>query len=73
MELETVNSVVQALAAQLDLDALVELVGERMRETFSADIVYVALLDPHTDRVEFPYHVERGEPVPASRWPAVRA
>jgi signal transduction histidine kinase/DNA-binding response OmpR family regulator len=63
IELETVNSVVQALAAQLDLDALLELVGERMRDTFQADIVYVALLDQRTDRIEFPYHVERGEPV----------
>src|SRR6185312_4101244 len=61
IELETVNSVVQALAEQLDLDALVDLVGERMRETFEADIVYVALLDPHTQLVEFPYYVERGE------------
>ena len=39
------NSVGQALAAQLDLDALIELVGERVRETFDADIVYVALHD----------------------------
>jgi signal transduction histidine kinase/ActR/RegA family two-component response regulator len=61
IELETVNSVVQALASQLDLDALVGLVGERMRETFQADIVYVALLDPRTSRVQFPYFLERGE------------
>ena len=45
-ELATVNSVGQALAAQLELDALIELVGERVRETFDADIAYVALLDP---------------------------
>ena len=61
IELETVNSVVQALAAQLDLDALVELVGERMRSTFAADIVYVALLDASSNRVEFPYHFELGQ------------
>jgi signal transduction histidine kinase/ActR/RegA family two-component response regulator len=60
IELETVNRVVQALASQLDLDALVDLVGERMRETFRADIVYVALLDPRMSRAAFPYFVERG-------------
>jgi signal transduction histidine kinase/DNA-binding response OmpR family regulator/HPt (histidine-containing phosphotransfer) domain-containing protein len=60
IELETVSDVVQALAEQLDLDKLVELVGERMRDTFQADIVYVALLDPRTNRVEFPYFVEHG-------------
>ena len=64
VELETVNSVVQALASQLDLDALVNLVGDRMRETFRADIVYVALLDPRTGLVEFPYHYELGEYAP---------
>ena len=63
IELETVNSVVQALASQLDLDALVQLVGEKMRETFQADIVYVALVDPRTERVDFPYFVERDESV----------
>ena len=63
IELETVNSVVQALASQLDFDALVQLVGEKMRDTFHADIVYVALLDPRTNLVEFPYHVERGESI----------
>ncbi|HEX6654005.1 MAG TPA: GAF domain-containing protein [Thermoleophilaceae bacterium] len=62
VELETVNSVVEALATQLDFDALVELVGERMRDTFNADIVYVALLDPRTGRVEFPYFIEQGAP-----------
>ena len=44
-ELATVNSVGQALAAHLELDALIELVGERVRETFNADIAYVALHD----------------------------
>ena len=51
----------QALASQLDLDALLDLVGERMRETFHADIVYLALLDPRTSLVEFPYYYERGK------------
>jgi GAF domain-containing protein len=60
-ELATVNSVGRALAAQLDLDALIELVGEQMRSTFEADIVYVALRHPTTGLIEFPYHVERGE------------
>ena len=52
-ELATVNSVGQALSSQLDLDALIELVGEQVRETFDADIAYVALHDEAagTDRV----------------------
>jgi PAS domain S-box-containing protein len=60
-ELGTVNTVGQALSAQLDLDGLIELVGERVRETFDADIAYVALHDEAAGRIEFPYYYESGE------------
>jgi signal transduction histidine kinase/CheY-like chemotaxis protein len=59
-ELAIVNSVGQALAAQLDLDVLIEQLGDQMRDTFAADLVYVALLDPQTDLIEFPYYSEDG-------------
>ena len=59
-ELAIVNRVGQALSAQLDLDALIELVGEQMRETFAADIVYVALLDAEAGEIQFPYYSEDG-------------
>ena len=57
---------------QLDLDALIELVGEQMRETFEADIVYVALLDAAPTRSTFPYYSEDG-PYEAQAAAAVRA
>jgi PAS domain S-box-containing protein len=60
-ELATVNSVGQALSSQLDLDGLIELVGERVRETFDADIAYVALHDESAGRIEFAYYHESGE------------
>jgi PAS domain S-box-containing protein len=60
-ELATVNSVGHALASQLDLDALIELVGEQVRETFDADIAYVALHDEAAGRIEFAYYHETGE------------
>ena len=63
VELGTVNSISRALADQLDLDALIELVGERTREAFEADITYVALLDAPTGRIDFVYYWERGEQV----------
>jgi PAS domain S-box-containing protein len=62
-ELGTVNSVGQALASQLDLDALIGLVGERVRESFDADIAYVALHDEGAGVIEFPYNWELGEHV----------
>ena len=60
-ELGTVNSVGQALSSQLDLDALIELVGERVRETFDADIAYVALHDEAAGQIDFAYYYESGE------------
>ena len=39
---------------------LLELVGEQMRQTFSADIVFVALKDEAEDVIQFPYHIEHG-------------
>ena len=63
-ELATVNSVGQALAAHLELGALIELVGERVRETFEADIAYVALLDRALNQVDFAYDYESGDRSP---------
>jgi PAS domain S-box-containing protein len=60
-ELGTVNSVGQALSSQLDLDALIELVGEQVRTTFDADIAYVALHDEAAGTIEFAYYFESGE------------
>ncbi|MGD8634324.1 MAG: GAF domain-containing protein, partial [Anaerolineales bacterium] len=54
-ELATINTVSQALVAEPELDALIELIGDQMRQIFDADIVYVALLDPETGTINFPY------------------
>ena len=59
-ELDTINRVSQAISSQLDLTTLLELVGEQMRQTFSADIAFVALKDEAEDVIRFPYHIEHG-------------
>ena len=60
-ELAIVNSVGQALADQLDLDSLIERLGDQLRDVFDADIVYVALHDETTDLIEFAYYIENGK------------
>ncbi len=55
-EMATINRVSQALASQSELDALIQLAGDRIRETFSADVAYIALLDRATNMINFAYH-----------------
>ena len=54
-ELSTVNRIGRALASQLDLDTLIHLVGEQIREAFHANFCYVALLDQQAGMIHFPY------------------
>ncbi|MBS0325587.1 MAG: GAF domain-containing protein [Proteobacteria bacterium] len=63
-ELTTVNTIGQAIASQLDQDALIRFVGERLRQTFHADIAYVALVDKAAGLIRFPYvHGDDFEPM----------
>jgi PAS domain S-box-containing protein len=54
-ELATVNTVSSAITGELDVDALIRLVGEQIRAVFRTDIVYVALLDRDANIINFPY------------------
>ena len=62
-ELHTVNNISRAMVSQLELDALIDLVGEQMKKTFKADIVYIALYDRDKDTIFFPYEYgDKNEP-----------
>jgi signal transduction histidine kinase len=64
-EMATVNGISKALVAQLEFDTLIHLVGEKMLETFKADIVYVAVLNKETNMIDFPYeHGDNLESIP---------
>jgi signal transduction histidine kinase/DNA-binding response OmpR family regulator len=54
-ELATINRITQALSTQLDMDRLIPLVGDQVRDLFRAPIVYLALLDRATMTINFPY------------------
>jgi len=56
-ELSAISTVSQALVAEPNLENLIQLVGDQMQDIFQADIVYLALLDPHTNLIHFPYQV----------------
>lgn len=54
-ELATVNQVSQALTEKLQLNDLIQLVGDEMKKLFKSDITYLAILDPDTNIINFPY------------------
>ena len=57
-ELATVNTISQALASQLETNVVVDLVGEKLREVFKVQYIFIALYDRETDLIHFPYYWE---------------
>ena len=54
-ELATVNRITKAIVGHLEINKLIEMVGESTKKQFNANIVYVALLNKETQMIEFPY------------------
>ena len=59
-ELAIINGVQQGLAAELDLQAMYDLVGDKIQEIFDAQVVDIAILDREANVFHFPYTIERG-------------
>ncbi len=68
-ELAIVNSVQQGLAAQLDAQAMYELVGERASDVFDTHVVDIAVYDRESGTIEFPFTLERGVRFPIESRP----
>jgi hypothetical protein len=60
-ELAVINSIQQGLAGQLDLQQVIDLVGDRLRAIFEADALRIDLVDRTRDLVTYPYVVDHGE------------
>ena len=63
-ELAIVNSIQRSLAAQVDVQAMYELVGERASDVFDTQVVDIAIFDDAKERMRFPFVLERGERLP---------
>ncbi len=59
-ELAIVNDVQAALAAELEPQAMYELVGNRAGDVFDTQVVDIAVFDHEDGTMRFPYSVERG-------------
>ena len=69
-ELAVINSIQQGLASKLELQAVIELVGNKLIEVFAADALRVDLYDADRDVLSHPFvydHGERFHPPPLQR------
>ena len=60
-ELAIVNSVQQALAAELNMQGIYDAVGDKIREIFDGTDLNIRVLDPLTGLVQVPYIYEEGQ------------
>src|SRR6476646_5694767 len=60
-ELALINSVQAALAGELEMQAIYDVVGDKIQEIFDAQGVSILSLDETTGVLSFPYVIQRGE------------
>jgi len=60
-ELAIVNSVQQGLAAQVDMQAIIDLVGDKLVELFKTDVVQINIYDSVLNQLHIPYCLEKGD------------
>ncbi len=60
-ELAVINSVQESLVAQMDMQGIYELVGEKMREIFNAQVIDIVTYDKTTNLIEDKYAYEKGD------------
>ncbi|HXD11647.1 MAG TPA: GAF domain-containing protein, partial [Anaerolineales bacterium] len=65
-ELAIINSVQAGLVAKMDIQGIYDLVGDKIRETFDAQVADIGLYDRQNNLIHFPYIIERGVRFPSS-------
>jgi serine phosphatase RsbU (regulator of sigma subunit) len=69
-ELAIINSVQAGLASRLDMGAIYELVGEKIRNTFNAQLVSIVTYDRATQMMQGRYYFEDGRTMPGITLPS---
>jgi len=66
--LALINSVQEGLSSKLEMQAIYNLVGDKLRDTFNAQVVMISQYDPVTRRVYHHYAIENGEHLNINQW-----
>ena len=51
----------ESLASKLDLQAIYDLIGEKVREVFNVQVVDIVIYDPAINLIAMPYSYEKGD------------
>jgi len=60
-ELGIINNVQEGLASKLDMQAIYDLVGDKIRDLFNAQAVLIIMFDPSTRTRQIKYNFENGQ------------
>lgn len=67
-ELALINSVQEGLSSKLDMQGIYDLVGDKLRDTFDAQVVMISQYDPNTKKIFHHYAIERGRHLHIQGW-----
>ena len=67
-ELELITSVQEGLSSKLDMQGIYDLVGDKLRDTFNAQVVMISQYDPKTNKIFHHYAIERGQHLHIPGW-----
>ena len=60
-ELQIINSVQEGLASKLNMQAIYDLVGDKIRDVFDAQSLGIMIYDRQTETEYYPYLIEKGQ------------
>jgi serine phosphatase RsbU (regulator of sigma subunit) len=67
-ELALINGVQEGLSWQLEMQAIYDLVGDKLRDTFDAQVVMISRYDPATRQIYHHYAIEQGRHLHLTDW-----
>ena len=68
VELALINRVQEGLSSNYEMQAIYDLVGDKLRDTFNAQVVMISQYDPQTDKIYHHYAIESGQHLYLSDW-----
>ena len=73
IEFALINSVQEGLSSKYEMQAIYDLVGDKLRDTFNAQVVMISQFDPETNKIFHHYAIEKGQHLHIPGWSPIDA